>query len=126
MLQAIGWLVVAAMALMACGGQADGGGDSAAMGPGLSIEEALASELEGPLLVSGALVAVDDEVRLCTALAESFPPQCGGPSLIVQGLDLSQVPDLSSEGSVTWSEGPVQLLGRVQDEVLIVESRSQA
>ena len=47
---------------------------SSAVGPGISIAEALDSTLDGPLLVNGALVIRSDEVRLCEALAESFPP----------------------------------------------------
>ena len=62
----------------------------------------------------------NDEVRLCETLAESFPPQCGGRSLVVTGLDLMTMDGLSSEGSVTWSDQPVQVLGSVEGEVLFV------
>ena len=51
----------------------------------ISIVEAFASNLEGPLLVNGHLHVQNDQVRLCELLAESFPPQCGGMSLVVKG-----------------------------------------
>ena len=88
-------------------------------GGALSVAEALESELDEPLLVEGALVAVGDEVRLCSALAESYPPQCGGPSLLVQGLELETVEGLTREGVVAWAES-ASVLGTVTDGVLTV------
>lgn len=91
-------------------------------GGGLSIDDALASTLDGPLLVTGFLVRTEAETRLCTALAESFPPQCGGSSLVVDGLDDAALPDgLTAEGDVTWSEAPISLLGAVDDGTITVE-----
>ncbi len=90
------------------------------VGPGISIGEALASDLQGPLLINGHLHAQDGQVRLCELLAESFPAQCGGRALMVEGLDLTTMDGLTTEGSVTWSDQPVQLLGTVEGEVLTV------
>jgi len=80
---------------------------SSAVGPGISIADALASGLDGPLLVNGFLVVQGDAVRLCEALAESFPPQCGGDSLRVGGLDLDldAFEGLSTEQDTTWRRG---------------------
>ena len=87
--------VLAALALAGCGDSEDdaagGAGTSVPQtsglgaGPGISIEEAIAADTDELLLVNGNLLADGDEVRLCYALAESFPPQCGGPSLVVEG-----------------------------------------
>jgi hypothetical protein len=55
----------------------------------------------------------DGPVRLCDAIAESFPPQCGGSWLEVRGLDLSSVAGLQDADGVRWAES-VQLLGRLQ------------
>jgi hypothetical protein len=88
-------------------------------GPPISIDEALASGSGEMLLVSGNLLALDDEVRLCSALAESFPPQCGGASLHVVGLKLEEVDGLITEGDVSWTDRPIELLG-------VVESDTQA
>ena len=82
-------------------------------GPGIGIEEAIGNGGGQPLLVNGALF-VDPEggVLLCDAIAESFPPQCGGVRLEVRGLDLASLPDLQEENGVRWAER-VQLLGTV-------------
>ena len=95
-------------------------GPISSVGPGISIGEALASNLKGPLLVNGHLHAQNDQVRLCEVLAESFPPQCGGGTLAVKGLDLQTTDGLTSAGSVTWSDQLVQVLGTVEGEVLTV------
>ena len=92
--------------------------DITGVGPGISIGEAITSDLQGPLLINGHLHAQNGQVRLCELLAESFPPQCGGRSLAVEGFDLTTMAGLTSEGSVTWSDQLVQLLGTVEGEVL--------
>jgi len=68
---------------------------------------------EAAVLVTGALfVDADGSVRLCDAIAESFPPQCGGSRLLVRGLDPATVPDLQEANGVRWAE-QVQLLGTI-------------
>lgn len=57
---------------------------------------------------------------LCETLAESFPPQCAGKYLVVDGLDLTTMDGLTSEGSITWSDHSVQVLGPVEGEILTV------
>ena len=91
---------------------ADGGpGD----GTGLSVAEALTHGPTDDLVtVTGALfVDADGTVRLCDAIAESFPPQCGGARIVVEGLDLDTVENLQTEGEVSWAEG-VTLFGSVE------------
>ena len=84
-------------------------------GPGLSVTEALGHQATDDLVtVTGALfVDPDGTVRLCDAIAESFPPQCGGDRIEVRGLDLATVPDLQEENGVEWSES-VTLFGSVE------------
>lgn len=97
------------------------------MGPGISVTEALASQLEGPLLVNGWLWSRDGkEVRLCTGLTGSTPPRCAEPSLALSGFDLSGAKGLQSAEGVTWSQQPVQLLGELSDRTLVVSGRSKA
>ena len=128
--------VLAALALAGCGDSEDddaagGAGTSVPQtsglgaGPGISIEEALAADTGEMLLVNGNLLADGDEVRLCYALAESFPPQCGGPSLDVEGIKLEEVDGLITEGDVSWTDRPIQLLGIVEDETLTVSENVQ-
>lgn len=127
-------LTLAAIAAIACGGDdADStdNGPSSGGGPGISVSDSLASDLDGPLLINGFLVIQGGEhddpeqVRLCDALAESFPPQCGGDSLLVEGLDLKSIEGLMSEGPVSWTDKVVQLLGAVEGDVLTVSTTSQ-
>ena len=106
---------LAALAL-ACSGGSDEPADSAgqtlepppgsdaiaATGPGLSVAEARASTLAGPLLVNGFILVADDRVRLCSAIAESFPPQCAGDRLTLVGFDLDQFA-LTSASGVQWT-----------------------
>ena len=130
-------LAVAALAFAACGD--DGGtgnagtgdqvplppvtsGPASAVGPGISIAEAIAFGSAELLLVNGLIVATQDQIRFCSVLLESYPPQCGGNSLRVEGLDLTTLQGLSSAGGVTWSDQPVQLLGLVQNGVISVSA----
>ncbi|MBA2631767.1 MAG: hypothetical protein H0U86_01995 [Chloroflexi bacterium] len=83
--------------------------------PGLSVADALGHQATDDLVtVTGALfVDADGTVRLCDAIAESFPPQCGGDRIEVRGLDLRNVADLQEESGVQWSES-VTLFGSVE------------
>ena len=102
-----------------------GPGAFTAIGPGISIADALASTLDEPLLVNGNIVIANDTTRLCSALAESFPPQCGGDSIQVTGLDTATL-DLQRQGTVAWTNAYVQVLGRVMGGVLVVDDTTLA
>ena len=123
-------LALLTLVLVACGAGGDapsasvGGGagdpvlviaDGAITEPGMSVAEALGHRATDDLVtVSGALfVDPDGTVRLCDAIAESFPPQCGGERIVIQGLDLDAVAGLQTEGDVSWAEG-VTLFGSVE------------
>jgi hypothetical protein len=118
--------LAAAAALAGCGGEDTPIGNPGTgtapqtsglgAGPAISIDEALASGSDEMLLVAGNLLAQGAEVRLCSALAESFPPQCGGASLHVAGLDLDEVDGLLAEGDVRWTDRPIELLGVVEND----------
>lgn len=87
------------------------------MGPGISVSEALAGDQIGPILVNGFVLIRDGEARLCEALAESFPPQCGGPSLTLDGFEPDSVM-LSEEQGVRWTDDVVQIVGVRNGDVL--------
>ena len=110
-------LLLPLLALAACGGdeQRRPAAGTPAPGGGLTVQEALDSDAEGPLLVRGYLVRRRDETRLCTALAESDPPQCGEPSLRVEG-EIRKRP----------AGEEVSLLGDVRNGVLRVSETSIA
>jgi hypothetical protein len=90
-------------------------GDHDANEPGMSVSQALGHGPTDDLIsVAGALfVNADGTVLLCEAIAESFPPQCGGQRLEVRGLDLSTIDRLQREGEVQWAESVV-LFGSVE------------
>jgi hypothetical protein len=124
-------LSLVVLALAGCG-EDDGGGSAPEPPPpaagvpipggGLSVQEAIESDLDGPLMVKGFVVQTGDEVRLCSALAESFPPQCGGPWLAVEG---AVDAEFTEEGDVRWTETEVSLLGEVEGDVLRVGETSK-
>ena len=73
-------------------------------GPGISVSDA---RTHGPtdhlVSVTGALlVNADGTVLLCDAIAESFPPQCAGERIAVEGFD----PAASNSRKRTASGGP--------------------
>jgi len=115
--------LVAALALVVAGCGSDEGGTSddgasagaAIPGGGLTIQEALETTAEGPLVVAGYLIEQGGELRLCSAILESYPPQCGEPSLEVRGeVDRDQIGER------------VSLIGDVDGHVLTVSENARA
>jgi len=112
-------VVVAVLALAAGCGSDDGsdaepaGGSPAAgaaiPGGGLTVAEAIASTLDGPLLVKGYVVEVGDEMRLCTTGGAGG---CSEPSLRVE---------LEGDVIVVADDEQTSLLGEVADGVLTVD-----
>jgi len=97
------------------------GGTMLAMGPGLSIAEARATSAQQPLLINGYVVVDASGMRFCEVLLESFPPQCGGDSFVLEGLNLDNHPEYQREGDVTWSENQVQLLGTLDGDTFTAD-----
>jgi hypothetical protein len=104
----------AALALAGCGGSETASSPEAP----LTVQEAL--DTEGPVRVRGTLIAHARGVRLCSAILESHPPQCGQPSLSVRGLDLVGVSNMEQAKGVGWTSREVTLQGAVEDGVLTV------
>jgi len=86
----------------------------------VTIADLLDGTATGRVTVAGFIVASGDEVRLCEALAESYPPQCGGASIPLTGFGEVELEGLPNEGDVTWSDFPVTVEGEVVDGVLVV------
>ena len=60
------------------------------------------------------------------ARAESFPSQSGLDSLIGRGVGIDLLAGqwkLQEEQGVTWSNGPIQLLGTIDGDLLTVDER---
>jgi hypothetical protein len=89
---------------------------------GLTISEALVGGAPGVIAVQGFLFDDGSGPKLCEALAESFPPQCGGASIPVSGqVGPSDVPLVSEQG-VTWTDQPVTLFGEIINGNFVVSS----
>jgi hypothetical protein len=127
-------LILGALAVAACGSDDSGqpttpqpppASTGLGAGPGISIDEAIALGSSEPVLVNGWVHAQGGEVRFCDAIAESYPPQCPGVSLLVEGLKLEEVDGLQRAGDVAWSER-TQLLGVVADGKITVSENAVA
>jgi hypothetical protein len=111
--------VLAALALAGCGSSSQTP-PSAGTGPGITVKQALAARTTDPLLVRGSVVAEGGTIRLCYAILESYPPQCGKPALVVVGLELQTIGRLTTANGVTWSDREIRLLGTVTAGTLTV------
>ena len=102
----------------ACG--ADDSNDTAA--EPVSIADAL--ETEGEVVVTGYLFVLNGgSVVLAELVAESFPPQPGGATITVDGLDLDaldleEAPDGSELATTKWSSESITLTGSMVSGVL--------
>jgi hypothetical protein len=65
---------------------------------------------------TGYVVRSQGATKICEALAESYPPQCGGTSYRVVGLDFSGVEGVEEASGVSWTEQPVTLGGVLTDD----------
>ena len=121
--------LVACLAVVAslagCGGSEKREREPAAGGPslghpapggGLTIGEALETDADPPLLVRGYVVGRGARLRFCSALLESHPPQCGGPSLALEGVEHADIGELRRAEGVEWTEREVALLGEVDGD----------
>jgi hypothetical protein len=63
----------------------------------------------------GFVIADGAGTRMCAAVLESYPPQCGEPSVALEGFDLAGSANVESAEGVTWSDGELQLNGTWRD-----------
>jgi hypothetical protein len=106
---------VLALAAAGCGSSdSTAGSDTTTPPRELTIEDALVGGAQGPVLVTGYAIPRDGELRLCSAILESYPPQCGEPSLEVRG----------DVGDDRIGER-VSLVGDVEDGVLTVSAATR-
>jgi hypothetical protein len=88
----------------------------------MSVEDALAVSIDGGFAISGFFLDDGSGPRLCDALAESFPPQCGGASIELDNSVGVELDGLVTEGAVTWTEQPTVLVGEIVDGLFVVQS----
>jgi hypothetical protein len=84
-----------------------------------SIGGIIDGEPSGDMHVLGYVVIDQNGSRFCSVLLESFPPQCGQPSVDLVDLD-TVVVALREEQGVQWTDDIVVLLGRYRDGTFTV------
>lgn len=67
---------------------------------------------------SGIIFNDSSGSQLCSALAESFPPQCGEPIVALGDLRLDDVVALQSAGATSWTDYQAGVAGDEEDGVL--------
>ena len=114
-------VLAAALLLVAAG---CGGSDrQGAVGGAPLLTPAEADGRAGLVAVQGFLWARpgDNVFRLCDAVLESFPPQCGEPAVAVTGLDVTGIAGIEFSQNVFWAEG-VRARGDLADGTLAAEA----
>jgi hypothetical protein len=113
--------LLAAVALLAaaCGAEEEPS-PSRAEPQRLSFEDARAAEDGTSVELVGAVYADGEPMRVCRALAESFPPQCGG-GIPVVGVSWDELPRVQRASGVTWTDAAVALVGDMVGGTLHVE-----
>ena len=94
-------------------------GTSSATAP-IEIGALLAGDVPADATVIGYIVW-DEDARLCEVLMESYPPQCGGVSLVIANPEALAV-ELEEEQSVRWSDDRVQVVGTFDGTRLTLRS----
>jgi hypothetical protein len=105
--------LVTVLTLAGCGGLDD---PATAPDEPVSVAIAVDDELTGSVTLTGFLLD-DGQVRLCDAIMESYPPQCGGASVVVEGVDVTALDPATVEGDVAWVE-QASVSGQLEDGVL--------
>ena len=101
-------------ALTGCGPDTDRPVTSNEGGP-ITVEQLLARSSDTPVAVQGLLHVERGIARLCAAILESYPPQCGEPSVELVGLDLAAVEGMTTADGVSWKESAVLDLERAAE-----------
>jgi hypothetical protein len=112
-------LPLSLMALTGCGASSGAPqSDHCDEGRLYSVAEAVEKRPASVVRVEGYIVSRAGETRLCSALLESHPPQCGNPSLPLPGPP-PHGDGVESAQDVTWTEEEHHILGSLRKDTLI-------
>ena len=89
---------------------------------GLSVSDAVKVSRAGPIAVKGFLFIDDEGARLCEVLAESFPPQCGGVFVSIEGFEEVLDAPLSDSQGISWTDQHVSFLGEFVNGTFVVDA----
>lgn len=107
------WLIaVAILVLSACGG----GSDEVST---IDVATLVSDSEVRDVVVEGAVVWDDSGARLCQALMESFPAQCGAPSVPISNPDAVDAA-FDESGGVRWTPSFVVLTGQYDGSQLTI------
>lgn len=104
---AVSGLLLASAALTAC-----------ASGAGSALPPDAESPAEFSVVAVGTVFDTGGDVRLCGMVLESFPPQCGGEGLSLDGWSWDGLDGAESSGELTW--GAYAVSGSYDDGTLTV------
>lgn len=88
-----------------------------------SFDEALDAEDGTHVELTGAVYADERPMRLCDALAESYPPQCAR-GIPLAGVTWAELPAVQRTSGVTWTDAAVRLVGEMRGGALHVREIS--
>ena len=83
------------------------------------VDALVDSAPEGVVTAQGFYIDDADGTRLCSLLAESLPPQCGGASIPLEGPVAFETQ--TSQG-VSWTDVPVVVVGELIDGAFVISS----
>lgn len=99
-------LAASALALSACATPAGSGGASDSAPPA-SLGTVWPSPPGGDVIAQGTVMDIGGDVELCLgAIAESYPPQCGG--IPITNWSWDDIEGFENSGDVTWGSYAVQ------------------
>ena len=78
-----------------------------------------ATDTNGEAELDGFVVVRGETARLCETLRESFPPQCGEPSIEITNIAELDAELTTAEG-VSWTDQPVTLTGTITSGILTI------
>lgn len=94
----------------------------------LTVQQLVDRTATSPVTVQGLLHVSSGVTRLCAATLESYPVQCGKPSVELVGLDIDTITGTTTAEGVTWKEGVILNVERTENgryTVLGVEPADQ-
>ncbi len=116
------------LVLAGCGSQTpDVSGATSQPNRAISVPEVVAGRDGRYVSISGYVLWDDVNARLCEVLLESFPPQCGGLSVvIVDPIQLDSELQLEEELGVRWTDNEVVIGGYFEDGQLLLLEQTDA
>lgn len=80
----------------------------------MNVSDAAAQADGTVVTVTGYLFDDTGTVVISDLIAESYPPQPGGPTLEIDQLDLTIFDGVTTEGPISWTEQPATITATVE------------